>query len=1169
VPDPFLSQIYPAGAGGLDLKRALEEINPLKAARLTNLSQVKQEGSLVGRPGLTTLATAGTNVHSIGRLNDPSPTNPTYQLVVGADTSLYMGTSGALTQVDTGYSGYPLTLAQYHPPISDDTWMYIADSARMRKVRASDQLSLPIGFPPPPGVDNGFRIDEFKANPDGTVGAIFRTQLTCIGFNILGATVGGGTPGELTSYGPFNDTIIDLFTDATGWSPNNGTGGSTSAPTTDTTHFPPIHSAGAASVDFTTSKAGTTTYYNFWGKATSVDLNYVGNVTSSDDDLVHLWFACDLPQWLVEARLYLVISPNFDPGTLPGTDASGTFNTDAYVMSISPSNFAGQIALFNTAGSTSVTTVATVQTAGQLPTIEGQRPSTEVLSTQISPSIIKSTDAGPGALAWWEIGVIGLPLHRGDFQRIGTNPNASWGTVTGLVVAVQGYSGVTGETPTNFNCWFQNCYMFGGSGPDTSPVGDQPYDYRYTYYDPRTGAEGNPSPIQAPGFRLDALRQSIVITPTAYGDPNIRQRFYRRGGTLNSAWFFLGVNSGDGLAFTDMNSDDDIVASNQLALDNDQPVTSTDAAGNPVYAQPIPAIWGPLSDILFGCGDPNQPGVLYWTKPTNLDAWPAANFVEVCPPSEELMNGAILAGTAFCMSRERGFQIIANLQAANTVLTLPTACTHGIWSRWGICAGAGLMFFVAKDGIYSWGGTIETSISDADIRGLFHGEVRNGYNPIDFTHPEMVRLQVQDNELWFQYQDTSGATSILIYSILYQFWRPYLFGPKISTIYAQQAINPTFGAPLSMLLGGKTTGKLYTHSGTSDDGAAISARFTTGALDQGLPREDKLYGDVMIDAAPNGANMSITTFYNEESLTGPTNVITGTGLQRFYVDPSSGTDQPPQARNISIDVQWSTTGTSPILHRIGPSYNPQPSTSTARVTNWDEQGRISDKWVKGIAIECDTFGVSKTVNVYADNANTGASFTLSAATRQCFMFSWAQFRGRIIRLVPVDTVPWKVYAIHWIFDEEPLALTRWETQPVDHGLPGPWQKPLYGHISVLSFATVTLEVDTIDQQGNTTQNFYTVGPVGGSAGVKAKYFVPFNASKGTLFKYIFTSAVPFYVYREESSVYVIPWGGQQAQPVKPFGNDDLDLVRSIKDAGLVAQRDAYGFAQTYSTPGSH
>ena len=88
-------------------------------------------------------------------------------------------------------------------------------------------------------------------------------------------------------------------------------------------------------------------------------------------------------------------------------------------------------------------------------------------------------------------------------------------------------------------------------------VGAQPYDYRYTHYDPGTGAEGNPSPAMTDPINngQDALRREIDVTPTAYGNANIRQRIYRRGGSMVTDWFFCGQKSSDGGQFADTLTD--------------------------------------------------------------------------------------------------------------------------------------------------------------------------------------------------------------------------------------------------------------------------------------------------------------------------------------------------------------------------------------------------------------------------------------------------------------------------------------------------------------------------------------------------------------------------------------------------------------------------------------
>jgi hypothetical protein len=62
-----------------------------------------------------------------------------------------------------------------------------------------------------------------------------------------------------------------------------------------------------------------------------------------------------------------------------------------------------------------------------------------------------------------------------------------------------------------------------------------------------------------------------------------------------------------------------------------------------------------------------------------------------------------------------------------------------------------------------------------------------------------------------------------------------------------------------------------------------------------------------------------------------------------------------------------------------------------------------------------------------------------------------------------------------------------------------------------------------------------------------------------LFKYIFTSPAPFHLHREESSVIVQPWAGEQPLETRPFGSDDIDGVRAMRSARLIAAKGGGGF----------
>jgi hypothetical protein len=1112
--EQFATQIVIFGVGGLDLKRSIDLIPAVKLARMTNVVR-DEEGSLTSRPGQTEVASApgSGEIHSLTRLN----TGSSFDRLAGVGTELYCGMTGVLTLVEGGFSGSPLTFAAAHPPISSDTWAYIGDTAKMRKVRASDCLDLAIGLTSPPATDLDFPLDDFTWPTPATWAARDLTRLCCYGFDIVG--IGPGAPGDYTAYATQNKKTIDTC-DAAGWTNNAGSGGAPSN-TTDAVN----KKEGTASLKLTTN-AGAGAYYNFWNKANPLNLNSFGNgVLATDDDIVHLWLRTDRPDKILEIRLYFVVSSSFNTGTLPGT--SDTNNTDAYMKAFRPIDFTSAYEASATTLGASSTANTNVQTTQQLSNIVDDRGGTvAIIQQQTDSSRAASTQFAPGRGAWTEFGIIGLPVHRRDFIRIGSDTTRSWGNVTGLVIAVQ-----VSDTTSAINIWFDDIYLTGGAGLDSSLIGMQPYNYRHVNYDTRTGALSNPSPIQNIAFQLDSLRQGIVITPSAYGDSAIRQRFFRQGGSLVNNWYFVGQNTSDGAPFTDTFSDLQALASGNvegglLELDNDQPITTVDSAGATVRAQPLPAIWGPINDILLGCGDPHRRGDVYWSKVLNYDSWPPSNHQEVCSPSEELMNGLILGSQGYVFSRERLFICYPNLQNAGTVTVLPTECTHGLLTRWSFTVGLGAIWFVAKDGIYRTAGGKEENISDNDIFSLFHGETKNGYLPIDFTALNSIRLEIFANDIWFLYRDTGGVNRIFIYSTIFQFWRAYNFNSEVSALYSEE------GTLSNLLLGGRTSLKVYEHTGTSDDGAAIAANVRTGALDQGMPRETKLYGDIPIDAKGPGVSVTVTPLVDNETTTLPSQVIApGAARTRFYVDVPD--DQ--KGRNISIDLAWSSTTGGATVYSGGPSYTPQPDTATTRVT---------DKYVKGVVLEVDTFGVAKEVNVQADGA-TATTISVTASGRQLIQFSFSQFQGRILRLNPADTNPWILYSFQWIFDNEPLSLARWETQILNHDIPGQ-QTLTHSYLTVRNTATVNIEITTYRYDASTVVKNYSITTTGG----KRLVFVPFEATAGVMFKYVFTSSAPFWLYRAESSVFIVPWGGDGVER-KPFGDDDTDTTRGQVPPTLV------------------
>ena len=1014
--EPFESPVFPYGVGGLDLASPVDRIAVGRYSRLTNLTVLPNApGGLTARPGLTSLATAGTEVHSLIRMNDPQVGGMTR--VWGIDTEVYLGASGALTQIDTGYSGDPLTFVQYHPPLSGDPWVFVADRSRMRKVRF-DGLDLPIALTAPTvaavttvGSQNTTPICAFAA-ADGSQAALWTGK--------------GGISRRRPRYEAYNNKI------ATTDEVING------VPYVQFRINPPPLAAGSDSTD--------STFYGFWGLPKTLDLSVVGALPAADADAIHLFLMMTSPERVTECRIYFVCSPVFTPGVLPGVPPIGTWdtgpplpqtNTDYFVKSFRPDDFTPFLspnpsptggaaeATLNWDETTAISSAARGRGFTAVTGHAVQRVDADFLDTQ-DPKRALTVQGPGGGDQVVEYATIGIPLRRGDFRRYGSTPNCDWNTITGIVVylsqAMAGADIDAGETPEPANVMFADAYLLGGAGPDTMDAATQSYDLRYTHYDPRTGDESNPSPEQADTAFLDTIRTPIQVTPTAAGDANLRQRFYRRGGILPDDWYYLGENASDGGVFTDSLSDLEIAAAGTLAIDNYEPVPTVDDAGVTVLAQPVPVIIGPYNGQLFALGDPYRPGTVYASKPGAPDHWPPDFRCEVCGSGEELLNGVMYAGQILLFSREASYFLYPNLLGNTGMTANPAGCTRGLAGRWALTTGGGLVWGVAKDGVFVTSGGTEEIVSD-DIAPLFRGQTVHGYLPIDLTIEAALRLAWYRQELYFGYQDTNGDRQVLIYAPLAKTWRAYTFAVDFSALYPDEIAD-------TLILGGLTTGTGYTHSGFSDAGAAISWAARTGAWDWGRPREEKLFGDQFLDLDAQNVALTLQNFVDSETVTNPPQALTAsTGRTRAIFD-SFGTT-PQRGRNLAVEVRGSSDSAAPILYLLGTSITPQPDITINRVTNWDDLGAPDQAYVIGITLDADTGGQDRTLIIERDWQNaisTISTLTINHNGRHKIKYSWPALPANQVRLRPdSDCGAWICYRADWIAQAEPPRIAGWDT----------------------------------------------------------------------------------------------------------------------------------------------
>lgn len=187
---------------GMQLTRPVDSLAEGKYAILRNV-RAYLDGTIVPRPGITSSsASFASPAHSIKRYYDRS--SGTIDEIVGASDKLYMGNNPVA--IDTGYSTSPLSFVPYRPLNSSETYMYLSDINKMRKVDKGRNV-FNVGIAPP------------NMPVGAVIGAPSYTVLES--FEAVGAWTNGGTAGAISLIAAkrVNTTITYALYDTgtTGW----------------------------------------------------------------------------------------------------------------------------------------------------------------------------------------------------------------------------------------------------------------------------------------------------------------------------------------------------------------------------------------------------------------------------------------------------------------------------------------------------------------------------------------------------------------------------------------------------------------------------------------------------------------------------------------------------------------------------------------------------------------------------------------------------------------------------------------------------------------------------------------------------------------------------------------------------------------------------------------
>lgn len=775
-----------------------------------------------------------------------------------------------------------------------------------------------------------------------------------------------------------------------------------------------------------------------------------------------------------------------------------------------------------------------------------------------------------------------------DLQRIGSDSSRTLTNVKAMQVMV-----TTDGSGTEVLVDVDSLWIGGSFGPDVGRIGAS-YIYTYRQRSTVTGAVGNPAPIMRSGvvprrekvivtgalqsepqtdvldwFRFGGLLDKwryVGSTPNT-GTPAFEDTFSDdaiatnpvlefdnfqpwpiidkpKSGTCNVCGTVIIRTSGDNFqgwlpgTIIEINGVVQQVYQKPLSGDLLYIVANAGAIQNarwviqaPVLGpSALPALWGPQQGVHFACGDLRNPGRLYWTKTNQPEVTTDDNYVDATSPDEPLMNGFIEDGRSFVFSTRNLYEVQPTGNPLEPYFLRKTECGYGLWARWFMCKwpGGGVAFGT-RDGIRLTAGGQSASITDDMLYPLFPhdgqpGVVVNSIKPPDMTLPTKLRLACSGDYLYFDYTEVAGSLRSLVYDRTRKGWMFDNYNPGILAHFDDSGPT-TYG-----VVCGDADGRIYQMTGNVDrDGLAIDAEVWPEMVDGGQHRVEKQFGDGYVEVDPKGgAGVTVTPVVNGTNTLTP--ILVGAGVSGRL--PKTIDVQNYIARDFGFRFNWQTAaGINPILYLWQVWYLAQTEVEETRVSDWDNGGAEGLKWLQGIIIEADTSAVAKTLEVRGDDNLLIATIVVNHNGRQVKPYAFdIPKHTHLMRLVPTDAVPWRVFNLTWRFQLAPELATTWWTQPTTHDLVGFQHLRPFMYLAYESADIVTLVI-TADAQTFT----YTLPATG--AGVYKKSFLPLQVMKGKQFSYRVTSPSGVRLYINDCELGLREWGSAGGyQRVRPFGD---------------------------------
>lgn len=554
--------------------------------------------------------------------------------------------------------------------------------------------------------------------------------------------------------------------------------------------------------------------------------------------------------------------------------------------------------------------------------------------------------------------------------------------------------------------------------------------------------------------------------------------------------------------------------------------------------KPLPVIFGPTGEgflglFIFGLGDTNAAGTVYWLDGNSPDTMSDQNRLEITSPSEPLITGVIYDGFPYVYTNKRSFVLQPTISSEGdfSFVAREAANSRGVFCRNSICVAPDYIFLLSEnaDGIYRvQGNGNPQNITNAGFASLFYNNGKepeplilsngNTINPINFTLVDEIRFFATGDYVIFRFIDIEGEPLVLVYSTkLNDFISRDVYNIDINAFYKEEVKSNT-----NILVGiGNEIGKFGTNAVFENE---VVSQILPFSFDAGDSRFIKEFKEIIIDADNGTEGLSIRNYYNNGVINDPVFNIAGDvqhARQHFIIDLQDEKGKGKLVKNITTQFEW-LISSGVKLYEEKFYLIPKGDFIENRSSDTEDGGDIGEKLWQGVIIKADTFGEDKLLNYYDDNNELKASLTINHDGEKTIAYSFnTPFISHTIKRTSDDEILWIPLVEAYVFDREPEEASVWEGEFNTHNLTGLIMIQRFA-IAYRSNADATLKLKFEDGAEQVYNNIFP-----NSNGEYNKEFFFAVPKKWKACKYRIETEGKIRLYKRDSEVWMKSFGSDQ------------------------------------------